>query len=177
MVMQNRVAILGAVMLALAAAPAFGQNVKTQNNGEAEVRFGDGCVVYYAKNGHRTDSRSGCTSRQNHRADEVVAEYRRQHGFGGDGGYDDVSRVVVNHQGGAGQVEFEIGCVVRYDRDGRMTKALSRCTNNEIRRADRAIVDERRDGKLSRNGEAGPVDCPNGSAVGLGDHAWNCCGY
>src|SRR3954470_11937708 len=97
MVMQNRVAILGAVMLALAAAPAFGQNVKTQNNGEAEVRFGDGCVVYYAKNGHRTDSRSGCTSRQNHRADEVVAEYRRQHGFGGNGGYDDVSRVVVNH--------------------------------------------------------------------------------
>ena len=100
MVMGNRAAILGALMLTLVAAPALGQNVKTEKNGEAEVRYSDGCVVYYAKNGRRTDSRSGCTSSQNRRADEAVAAYRRQHGFGGNGGYGGAPEVAVDHQGG-----------------------------------------------------------------------------
>src|ERR1051325_220381 len=47
MVMGNRAAILGALMLTLVAAPALGQNVKTEKTGEAEVRYSDGCVVYY----------------------------------------------------------------------------------------------------------------------------------
>ena len=41
MVMGNRAAILGALMLTLVAAPALGQNVKTEKNGEAEVRYSD----------------------------------------------------------------------------------------------------------------------------------------
>ena len=177
MLMRNPAAVLALVMLTLVAAPALGQNVKIQKNGEAEVRYSDGCVVYYARNGRHTDSRSACTSSQNRRADEAMAAYSRQHGSGGNGGYDGVSRVVVDHQG-AGRVEFESDCVVRYDRQGDRTKALSRCTNNEIKRADKAMAAYREDqriGNASRGNGEGQADC--GSAVGLGDHAWNRCGY
>ena len=69
--MRNPAAILGAVMLTLLAAPALGQNVKTHKNGETEVRYDDGCVVYYAKSGQRTDSH-GCSAKQRRRADEAI---------------------------------------------------------------------------------------------------------
>ena len=176
MLMRNPAAVLALVMLTLVAAPALGQNVKIQKNGEAEVRYSDGCVVYYAKNGRRTDSRSACTSSQNRRADEAMAAYRRQHGFGGNGG---APEVAVDHQG-AGRVEFDSGCVVRYDHDGHRAKALSRCTDNEIRKADRAIAVARQDdrmGSSARNGNGGQLNCPEGPPVGLGDHAWSRCGY
>jgi hypothetical protein len=176
MLMRNPAGILGAVMLTLVAAPALGQNVKTQKNGEAEVRYSDGCVVYYAKNGRRTDSRSGCSANQNRRADEAMAAYRRQHGSSGDGG---APEVAVDHQG-AGRVEFDSGCVVRYDRDGHRAKALSRCTDNEIKRADRAIAVARQHeqmGSSSRTATGGQLNCPEGPPVGPGDHAWSRCGY
>ena len=177
MVMRNRAAILGALMLTLVAAPALGQNVKVQKNGEAEVRYSDGCVVYYGKSGRRTDSRSGCTSSQNRRADEAVDAYRRQHDWGGQGGDGRAPDVTVDRQG-AGRVAFANDCVVRYDRDGHRSKAASRCTNDEIRRADRAMAgywQDRRVGNSSVYSEGRqPADC--GKAVGLGDHAWNRCG-
>ena len=103
MSMRNPAAILGAVMLTLLAAPALGQNVKTHKNGETEVRYDDGCVVYYAKSGQRTDSH-GCSAKQRRRADEAITAYRQQQA------------------------------------DGRQ-------------------------------------ECPDGPPVGLGEHAWNRCGY
>ena len=48
MLMRNPAAVLALLMLTLVAAPALGQNVKIQKNGEAKVRYRDGCVVYYA---------------------------------------------------------------------------------------------------------------------------------
>ena len=179
MLMRNPAAVVALLMLTLVAAPALGQNVKMQKNGEAEVRYSDGCVVYYAKNGRRTDSRSGCTSSQNRRADEAMAAYRREQGFGGSGGYGGAPEVAVDHQG-AGRVEFNSGCVVRYDRNGHRSKTLSRCTENEIRRADRAIAVARQDkrmGSSSRNSNGGQLNCPEGPPVGLGEHAWSRCGY
>jgi hypothetical protein len=179
MVMGNRAAIFGALMLTLVAAPALGQNVKTEKNGEAEVRYSDGCVVYYGKSGRRMDSRPGCSASQNRRADEAMAAYSRQHGRGGDGQYGRAPEVIVDRQG-AGRVEFANDCVVRYDREGHR-KALSRCTNDEIRWADRAMANSRRDQRAGNSflyGEGGQQrDCPSGSPVGLGDHAWSRCGY
>ena len=177
MVMGNRAAILGALMLTLVAAPALGQNVKTEKNGEAEVRYSDGCVVYYGKSGRRIDSRPGCSVSQNRRADEAMAAYSRQHGQGGDGQYGRAPEVIVDRQG-AGRVEFGNNCVVRYDREGHR-KASSRCTNDEVRWADRAMANSRRDQRAGNSfpyAEGGQQrDCPSGSAVGLGDHAWNRC--
>ncbi len=177
MVMGNRAAILGALMLTLVAAPALGQNVKAEKNGEAEVRYSDGCVVYYGKSGRRIDSRPGCSASQNRRADEAMAAYSRQHGQGGDGQYGRAPEVIVDRQG-AGRVEFANDCVVRYDREGHR-KASPHCTNDEVRWADRAMANSRRDQRAGNSfpyAEGGQQrDCPSGSAVGLGDHAWNRC--
>jgi len=82
MLMRYSAAILGIVMLELVASPATGQHVETLKNGQAEVSYNNGCVVYYAKNGRRAHSRPGCSKSQERQADEAMAAYGRKQGLG-----------------------------------------------------------------------------------------------
>jgi hypothetical protein len=76
---------------------------------------------------------------------------------------------------GEAQVRYNDGCLVHY-RDGHRANASSRCTNNEIKRADKAMAAYRQEQRLG-NSSPNSGECPEGSPVGLGEHAGNRCGY
>jgi hypothetical protein len=83
---------------------------------------------------------------------------------------------VKTMKNGETEVRYHDGCVVHYDRHGHRTKAASQCTSNEIKRAGKAVAAYRQEQQLG-NSSPNDAECPEGPPVGLGEHAWNRCGY
>ena len=119
-------------------------------NGEAEVIFGNNCVVYYDDRGRRRDSLPACRGRQIQRADQAIAAYRREQGLDGGStdhspGYSSRPPEIIAGRNGEAEVIFDNNCVVYYDSWGGRTKNLPACHRRQLQQADDAIAAYRRE--------------------------------
>lgn len=126
------------------------------SNGEGEVTFGDTrCVVYYGLGGRRLRNLPACSVRQIRRADDEMARYRREQGldqprdredrpaYGRD---DDERPPEVSRLGNGNYVVRMMGdCRVYYSPGGEQTIVTKKCKPWQIRRADRAVDEYRRE--------------------------------
>jgi len=111
------------------AAPGGGApNLHRHDNGSITVRYDNGCVVTYNKDGRRSGS-NGCRPGQVERADTAVQEDAQAHGGGG--------LKFHKRKDGTARVTFNDGCVVTYNRKGDRTGS-SGCHASQVERADRA---------------------------------------
>lgn len=107
------------------------------------VRFADNCRVYYDWLGRRLQTKGGCNYRQGAVADQAMANWRRQSGYyPGGGGYNpggswnDIM-LLPSYDGGL-HVRFTNKCDVYYNARGRRIGADTKCTRNQVARADQA---------------------------------------
>lgn len=103
--------------------------IAREANGAATLRFADGCVVTYNREGRRSGSR-GCTPAQVQRADRAYQEDAAARGAGG--------LRMRRLAGGAAEVTFDDGCVVTYNRRGERTASRG-CRPAQVERADRHV--------------------------------------
>jgi hypothetical protein len=140
-----------AALAACAFAPAWalaqgGLEVVPGPNNQTQVRFNnDRCVVFFNNRGQRVQQSSGCNRRQIERAEQADARWREQHAGPNPG-----APQVVVFNNGTGRVVMARNCVTHYDRDGDRIDSPPGCSRTELRRADRAMVDYRRDHGLDR---------------------------
>jgi hypothetical protein len=113
--------------------------VEARRGGGFRAEFSDGCTVRYDDRGRRQGATSGCRDRQLRRADDAVAEHRRDR----DHGHRTGEPTISGDLRGTAAVVFEDGCVVSYDERGRRVDA-SRCDRRQIERADREVAEWRR---------------------------------
>lgn len=99
------------------------------DDGAITVRYDNGCVVTYGRDGRRSGS-SGCRAGQVERADTAVQEDALAHGGGG--------LELHKRKDGTGRVTFNDGCVVTYDRKGDRTGSQG-CHPSQVERADKAV--------------------------------------
>lgn len=120
--------------------------VTMQPSGLGQVRFRDGCTVDYNRQGQRRDASRDCRNEQLRRADDAMADYRREHGWDdvGSGGWWGVPEITVDRNG-AGQARFRNGCVVDYNRRGERRDSSRECRDEQLRRADLAMAEYRRE--------------------------------
>lgn len=135
-------------------------------NGEGEVIFNNDCVVYYNSNGRRLSKNDNCGSGQGGRADDAMADYRRnnhssgnyQYNNNGDpeagfadyqaqhgGNNNNSTPEIVMGRNGEGEVIFNNDCVVYYNSNGRRRDKNNHCNNNQGQRADDAMASYRRE--------------------------------
>lgn len=103
--------------------------VNRLDNGAYTVRYDNGCIVTYNREGRRTGSQA-CRPGQVEQADLAV---QRDAGSRGGGGMD-----VQREPNGAARVTFNDGCLVTYNRDGRRSGSRG-CHPSQVERADKAI--------------------------------------
>lgn len=110
-------------------APGGGEPVlHRHDNGSITVRYDNGCVVTYNKDGRRSGS-SGCRAGQVERADTAVQHDAQAHGGGG--------LKFHKRKDGTARVTFDDGCVVTYNRKGDRTGSQG-CHPRQVERADHA---------------------------------------
>ena len=119
-------------------------------NGEAEVVFGNTCVVYYDRDGGRKNANPKCDRDQRRRADDAMTAYRREQGLDGSstshsGGHRDEPPRIVAGKSGSAAIIFDNGCIVNYDDDGQRKLANSRCDRDQKQQADDAMAAYRRE--------------------------------
>jgi len=134
---------------ALPASAVRAQEVSTLPGGQMEVRL-TGCVVFYDSTGRRTHNAPGCRGDQVSYADNAVRDYVgsvvRRDGRGADGGPQ-----IAALRNGQVQVTFGNGrCAVFYSDRGERVRSLPDCSRDQIRRADNAVAEDRRDQGLDR---------------------------
>ncbi len=112
-----------------APAPGGGEpNLHRHDNGSITVRYDNGCVVTYGKDGRRSGS-TGCRPGQVERADTAVQQDALAHGGGG--------LKFHKRNDGTARVRFDDGCVVTYNRKGERTGSQG-CHPRQVERADHA---------------------------------------
>lgn len=134
----------GALLCALAAAPAAAQNVDIRPDG-IQVGFpGANCSVYYDRDGRFRSARPGCSAAHVQRANAAVAQRVRPNHRPGPGGAVGNAPRVFLASNGAGQVVFPRSrCTVRYGADGRHLAGGTGCSRSQLREADRFYWRER----------------------------------
>jgi hypothetical protein len=116
-------------------------------NGQTQVRFANNrCVVDFDHWGRRVQESSSCNRRQIERAEQADARWREQN----QGGANPGAPQVVVFPNGAGRVVIDRHCVTHYDRNGNRIDTPAGCSRSELRRADRAMADYRREHGLDR---------------------------
>lgn len=114
----------------LKAQPGGGEpRVNRQDNGAYTVRYTNGCIVTYNKDGRRSGSQA-CRAGQVEKADAAVQADAKSRGGGG--------LKVRKLKGGASRVTFDDGCVVTYNTKGRRSGSQG-CHARQVARADKAI--------------------------------------
>ncbi len=123
-----------------AASGGGGPEVTPARNGELDVSFPNGCMVFYRSDGDRKGDNERCSRDQRDRADDAAERYRRDHDLSGDrpGAGPGPRPEIVDRRGGEFDVQFTTGCAAFYDEDGDRRDDNGRCARDELNRADAA---------------------------------------
>ena len=109
----------------------------------------NGCTVDYGARGERMTRSGNCTSAQLYFADQTVDDYRRANrlDYGDDAlrGQPELPVIAASDQGVIMASFQRPTCVVYYTPRGRRIDTTQHCRSDQVRRADRAVRQWRRD--------------------------------